>query len=162
MTAGHHITMPFASWEGIVTLLTALGLGGVLTAWAQRPSRRSVDATAAKDEATGEAAVIASIATAFTGTTASLREEIERMQAMLNELRTRVVEAEAELRAAVLRESDLERENASLRAQIAISHDDVIRLRSERDAAVDKAIQQEGEIRQLKSVIGAQTRATTT
>ena len=161
MSAGHHITMPFASWEGIVALLTALGLGGVLTAWAQRPSRRAVDATAAKDEATGEAAVIASIATAFTGTTGALREEIERMQLMLNELRTRVVEAEAEIRAAALREADQARVIADLRSQLEVSHADVVRLRSERDAALASATQKEGEVRQLKAVIDAHARATT-
>ena len=76
MSAGGQI-MPHVSWEGIAALLGALGLGGVLTA---RPSRRAVSATAAKDEATGEAAVIGALANAFTWTTASLREEIERMQ----------------------------------------------------------------------------------
>ncbi|MFZ4165169.1 hypothetical protein [Brevundimonas sp. NPDC058933] len=161
MSAGHHITMPFASWEGIVALLTALGVGGVLTAWAQRPSRRAVDATAAKDEATGEAAVIASIATAFTGTTGALREEIERMQLMLNELRTRVVEAEAEIRAAALREADQARVIADLRSQLDISHADVVRLRTERDTALASATQKEGEVRQLKAVIDAHARATT-
>lgn len=56
MSACHHIGMPFLSWEGIVALLTALGLGGVLTNLVQRPSRRAIDATASKDHATGEAA----------------------------------------------------------------------------------------------------------
>ena len=158
MSAGGHI-MPHASWEGIVALLGALGVGGVLTALVQRPSRKAVEAAASKDEATGEAAVIASIATAFTGTTGALREEIERMQAMLNELRTRVVEAEAEIRAAALREAELERSNADLRAQLEISHSDVIRLRSERDIATAATIQKEGEIRQLKAVIDAHVRA---
>lgn len=158
MSAGGQI-MPHASWEGIVALLGALGLGGVLTAIAQRPSRKAVEAAASKDEATGEAAVIASIATAFTGTTGALREEIERMQAMLNELRTRVVEAEAEIRAAALREAELERSNADLRAQLEISHGDVVRLRSERDTAAAATIQKEGEIRQLKAVIDAHVRA---
>lgn len=161
MSAGHHITVPFASWEGIVALLGALGLGGVLTALAQRPSRRAVDATAAKDEATGEAAVIASIATAFTGTTGALREEIERMQIMLNELRTRVVEAEAEIRAAALREADQARIIADLREQLEVSHADVVRLRAERDSATASATQKEGEVRQLKAVIDAHARATT-
>lgn len=157
MSAGGHI-MPHASWEGIVALLGALGVGGVLTALVQRPSRKAVDAAASKDEATGEAAVIASIATAFTGTTGALREEIERMQAMLNELRTRVVEAEAEIRAAAVREAELERSNADLRAQLEISHGDVLRLRSERDSAAAATTQKEGEIRQLKAVIDAHTR----
>ena len=157
MSAGGHI-MPHASWEGIVALLGALGVGGVLTALVQRPSRKAVEAAASKDEATGEAAVIASIATAFTGTTGALREEIERMQAMLNELRTRVVEAEAEIRAAALREAELERSNADLRAQLEISHGDVIRLRGEREAALAVTTQKEGEIRQLKAVIDAHSR----
>ncbi|WP_312144258.1 hypothetical protein [Brevundimonas sp.] len=161
MSAGHHITVPFASWEGMVALLGALGLGGVLTALAQRPSRRAVDATAAKDEATGEAAVIASIATAFTGTTGALREEIERMQIMLNELRTRVVEAEAEIRAAALREADQARIIADLREQLEVSHADVVRLRAERDTALASTTQKEGEVRQLKAVIDAHARATT-
>ncbi|WP_313004258.1 hypothetical protein [Brevundimonas sp.] len=161
MSAGHHITVPFASWEGMVALLGALGLGGVLTALAQRPSRRAVDATAAKDEATGEAAVIASIATAFTGTTGALREEIERMQIMLNELRTRVVEAEAEIRAAALREADQARIIVDLREQLEVSHADVVRLRAERDSATASATQKEGEVRQLKAVIDAHARATT-
>ena len=34
MSAGNHI-MPQCSWEGIVVLLGVLGLGGVLTVWAQ-------------------------------------------------------------------------------------------------------------------------------
>ena len=50
------------------------GLGGVLTAWVQRPSRRAVNATASKDEATGEAAVITAIAAgAILGTPVSPR-----------------------------------------------------------------------------------------
>ena len=80
MSAGHHLNMPLASWEGVVTLLTALGLGGVLTALVNRPSRRAVDATASKEHATGEAAVITATASAFTEVTSGLREEIERLQ----------------------------------------------------------------------------------
>ncbi len=152
------ITTPLASWGGVAAILSALGLGGVLTAIAQRPSRRNQLATAAKDDATGEAAVIASMATAFTGTTGALREEIERMQDMLNDLRQRVAEAEAELRAAAGREAVLERTISDQRAQLETAHNDVVRLRGERDAAVDKTIQQEGEIRQLKAVIEAQSR----
>lgn len=152
------ITTPLGSWEGVIALLSALGLGGVLTAIVQRPSKRAVDATAAKDEATGEAAVIASMATAFTGTTGALREEIERMQDMLNDLRQRVAEAEVEIRAGAAREAALERIVADQKAQLAIAHEDVIRLRGERDLAVEKGVQQEGEIRQLKAVIEATKR----
>lgn len=53
------IATPLGSLQGVAALLTALGVGGVLTALAQRPSKKAVDAMAAKDEATGEAAVIA-------------------------------------------------------------------------------------------------------
>lgn len=157
MTQGAHV-LPHLSWGDVVSLLTALGLGGVITAIVQRPSKRAVDAAASQAEATGEAAVIASIATAFTGTTGALREEIERMQTMLNELRTRVVEAEAELRAAAARETGLERLVADLRAQLEAALADVARLRSERESATEKTVQQEGEIRQLKAVIEATTR----
>jgi stalled ribosome rescue protein Dom34 len=153
------IAAPITSWTGLISLIGALGLGGVLTAFVSRPSRRAVAATAAKDEATGEAAVIASIASAFTGTTASLREEIERMQEALNEFRERVAAAEAEVRAAVAREAVKDRLIADQKAQLEIAHQDVIRLRGERDAAMDKAVQQEGEIRQLKAVIDAHERA---
>jgi chromosome segregation ATPase len=162
MASGDEIMVPLGSWQSIMALIVGLlgagGLGGFLTALIQRPSKRSTDATAAKEEATGEAAVIASIAVAFTGTTASLREEIERMQAMLNELRTRVVEAEAEIRAAAAREAGLERLVADLRAQLETALADVTRLRAERDAAVEAGIQKEGEVRQLKAVIAAQER----
>lgn len=152
------IATPFVSWQGVVALLGTFGLGGVLTAIVQRPSRRNQEAAAAKDEATGEAAVIASIATAFTGTTGALREEIERMQEMLNELRQRVAEAEAELRAAAGREAALERRIADQRNQLETAQRDLLRLRCERDAAQEKIIQQESEIRQLKAVIAAQGR----
>lgn len=152
------VTTSMLTREGIVALLGALGLGGVLTALIQRPSRRAIAASAAKDEATGEAAVIASIASAFTGTTASLREEIERMQDTLNEFRQRVAEAEAEVRAAVAREAVKDRLIADQKAQLEIAHGDVVRLRAARDAAEAKAVQQEGEIRQLKAVIDARDR----
>lgn len=152
------VTTSLLTREGIIALLGALGLGGVLSALIQRPSRRAIAASAAKDEATGEAAVIASIASAFTGTTASLREEIERMQDTLNEFRQRVAEAEAEVRAAVAREAVKDRLIADQKVQLDIAHRDVVRLRSERDAANEKTVQQEGEIRQLKAVIEARVR----
>ena len=87
-----------------------------------------------------------------------LREEIERMQDTLNEFRERVAEAEAEVRAAVAREAVKDRMIADQKAQLEIAHNDVVRLRNERDAAIDKTVQQEGEIRQLKAVIEAKTR----
>ena len=152
------ITAPLTTPGGIAALLTAIGFGGVLSAWISRPSRRAVAATAAKDEATGEAAVIGALANAFTGTTASLREEIERMQDTLNEFRQRVAEAEGEVRAVLAREAVKDRLIADQKAQLDIAHNDVVRLRAERDAAIETSIQKEGEIRQLKAVIEAHAR----
>lgn len=146
MSAGHHIGMPFLSWEGIVALLTALGLGGVLTALVQRPSRRAIDATASKDHATGEAAVITATASAFTEVTSGLREEIERLQRV-------AVTFEADLAAAHDRAVALE-------AQVRTLTADLERVRKERDLALEKAEQKEGEIRQLKAIIDAHARAT--
>ena len=152
------ITAPLASPGVITAILTGLGLGSVLTALVSRPSRRAVAATASKDEATGEAAVIGALANAFTGTTASLREEIERMQDTLNEFRQRVAEAEGEVRAVLAREAVKDRLIADQKAQLAIAHNDVVRLRGERDAAIETSVQKEGEIRQLKAVIEAHAR----
>ena len=146
MSAGHHIGTPFLSWEGIVALLTALGLGGVLTALVQRPSRRAIDATASKDHATGEAAVITATASAFTEVTSGLREEIERLQRV-------AVTFEADLAAAHDRAVALE-------AQVRTLTADLERVRKERDLAMEKVEQKEGEIRQLKAVIDAHARAT--
>lgn len=152
------IAAPLTSWTGLISLMGALGLGSVLTALVSRPSKRAVAATAAKDEATGEAAVIGALANAFTGTTASLREEIERMQDTLNEFRQRVAEAEGEVRAVLAREAVKDRLISDQKAQLDIAHNDVVRLRAERDAALETSIQKEGEIRQLKAVIEAHAR----
>lgn len=152
------ITAPLTSPGGIAAIITAMGLGSVLTALVNRPSRRSVAATAAKDEATGEAAVIGALANAFTSTTAALQEECERMQAMLNDFRAKLAEAEAEGRAALAREVVKDRLIADQKAQLDIAHNDVVRLRGERDAAIETSIQKEGEIRQLKAVIEAHSR----
>ncbi|WP_426024675.1 hypothetical protein [Brevundimonas sp. PWP3-1b1] len=130
----------------------------MLTALVSRPSRRAVAATASKDEATGEAAVIGALASAFTSTTAALQEECERMQAMLNDFRAKLAEAEAEGRAALAREVVKDRLIADQKAQLEIAHNDVVRLRGERDAALEASIQKEGEIRQLKAVIEAHAR----
>lgn len=151
MSAGDEIMMPIGSWGGIVALLGAGGLGGVLTALLQRPSRRAVDATAARDEATGEAAVIASLANAFTGTTGALREEIERMQDMLDDMRRRVLEAEA-------REAALERLVTEQRTQLELSHSDLDRVRGERDAALEKVEMLNGQLRQQQQVMASMTR----
>ena len=124
-----------------------------------KEDKAALHAVASRDHAQGEAAVIASMAAAFTGTTGALREEVERMQSMLNELRTRVVEAEGELRAAAAREADLERQVADLRSQLEAALADAARLRAERNAAGERVVQQEGEVRQANAVIDALKRA---
>jgi chromosome segregation ATPase len=133
------ITAPLASPGGIAALLTAVGFGGVLTALINRPSRRAVDATAAKDEATGGAAVIAATANAFTEVTSGLREEIERLQRV-------AVTFEADLAAAHERAVALEAQVRKLTA-------DLERVRRERDQALEKAEIANGEVRQLQQVI---------
>lgn len=158
MSAGDEIMLPVGSWQGIATLVGALGLGGVMTALVQRPSRRAVEAAAARDESTGEAAVIASIATAFTGTTGALREEIERMQEMLDDMRRRVVEAEAQAAAQARVIAEQANVIADQKAHLEISHADVVRLRSERDECRARVGQLEGEVRQLNAVIAAKDR----
>lgn len=133
------ITAPLASPGGIAALLTAVGFGGVLTALINRPSRRAVDATAAKDEATGGAAVIAATANAFTEVTSGLREEIERLQRV-------AVTFEADLAAAHERAVALEAQVRKLTA-------DLERVRRDRDQALEKAEIANGEVRQLQQVI---------
>ena len=81
------------------------------------------------------------------------------MQSMLNELRSRVVEAEGELRAAAAREADLERQVADLKSQLEAALADAVRLRAERNAAGERVVQQEGEVRQANAVIDALKRA---
>lgn len=133
------ITAPLASPGGIAALLTAVGFGSVLTALINRPSRRAVDATAAKDEATGGAAVIAATANAFTEVTSGLREEIERLQRV-------AVTFEADLAAAHERA-------VALDAQVRKLTADLERVRRERDQALEKAEIANGEVRQLQQVI---------
>lgn len=135
------ITAPLASPGGIAALLTAMGFGGFLTALINRPSRRAVDATAAKDEATGGAAVIAATANAFTEVTSGLREEIERLQRV-------AVTFEADLAAAHERAVALEAQVRKLTA-------DLERVRQERDAAQEKVELLGGEVRQLQQVIAS-------
>lgn len=141
----------------LAALLGSSVLGGVLSEALRKlrskEDKAALNAVASRDQAQGEAAVIASMASAFTGTTGALREEIDRMQDMLNDLRQRVVEAEAELRASAAREAIKDRQIEDLKAQLEISHADVIRLRSERDTAIERTVQQEGEIRQLNAIV---------
>lgn len=138
------IAAPFKSWEVVGSLIAALGLGGVISALIQRPSHRSVAASAAKDHATGEAAVITATATAFTEITSGMREEIERLQQV-------AVRFEADLAAAHDRIVSAEKQASQLTRDLA-------RVRAERDAALAKVEQQNGEIRQLQQVIASISR----
>jgi len=146
----------------VLALIGSSAVGAILTEllrkFRSKEDKAALAAVASRDHAQGEAAVIGAMATAFTGTTASLREEIERLQDVLNELRSRVVEAEAETRASAAREAVLQQTIADQKAALATSHADVIRLRGERNAALERVTQQEGEIRQLHAVADAAKR----
>lgn len=143
MPAGDPMT-PLASVGGIVSLLAALGLGGILTALIQRPARQTVEAGAAKDHATGEAAVIAATANAFTEVTSGLREEIERLQADVARITAALAHAHQRVEAA-------EAEAARLTAELE-------RTRQERDDALAKAEMLNGQVRQLQQVMASAAR----
>lgn len=146
----------------VAAIAGSAGLGAVFTEllrkFRSKEDKAAMAAVTARDHAQGEAAVIAAMAGAFTDTTSSLREEIDRMQDMLNDFRERVALAEAENRASAVREAALARENADLRVQLDTAQGDVLRLRSERDTAVERVVQQEGEIRQRDAIIAATKR----
>ena len=159
--------MPAVENVSVLQVVAALAgssvLGATITELLRKvrskEDKAALHAVASRDHAQGEAAVIASMAAAFTGTTGALREEVERMQSMLNELRSRVVEADRELRAAAAREADLERQIVDLKSQLATALADAARLRAERNLALERVIQQEGEVRQDHAVIDALKRA---
>ena len=159
--------MPAVENVSVLQVVAALAgssvLGATITELLRKvrskEDKAALRAVASRDHAQGEAAVIASMAAAFTGTTGALREEVERMQSMLNELRSRVVEADRELRAAAAREADLERQIVDLKSQLATALADAARLRAERNLALERVIQQEGEVRQDHAVIDALKRA---
>lgn len=123
-----------------------------------KEDKDALAAVASRDHAQGEAAVIAAMAGAFTGTMGGMREEVERLQERLDALHKRVVEAEAALQAAAVENTALVRENTDLRTQLDTAHADVIRIRGERDTAVERVLQQEGEIRQRDAIIEAKKR----
>lgn len=152
MSAGDPIIAPIVSWQGLASLLGALGLGGILTALIQRPSSASAAATASRDRATGEASLIEATATAFTEVTGGLREEIERLQQDAGRL-------QADLAAAHVRAVELEAQVARLTAELE-------RVTRERDQALEKAdaaLQRvemlNGEVRQLQQVLASGARA---
>ena len=132
-------TTSLVSWQGIASLFGALGLGGLLTALAQRPSRQNAEASAVRDKGTGEAAVIAAMANGFTEVTSSLREEIERLQGLSATF-------EADLAAAHERAVALERLVERLTRDLEMT-------RVERDEWKAKAEQLAGEVRQLQQVL---------
>lgn len=142
---------PLASVAGIVSLLAALGLGGILTALIQRPSRQTVEAGAAKDHATGEAAVIAATANAFTEVTSGLREEIERLQADVARITAALAHAHQRVEAA-------EAEAARLTAELERTRQERDEARDEARAALDKVELLNGQLRQQQQVMASMTR----
>lgn len=143
--------------EYVGTFLGSLGLGAVLTEMIRKvrskEDKAAILAIAARDTKQGEAAIIAVLTDAFTDTTGGLRHEIERIRTDAVVLRDRAVSLEQELRAALQKLSELDRNNIDLKAQLIHTQDDVVRLRGERDVAVERIVQQEGEIRQLNTII---------
>lgn len=145
MSAGEPFNLPDLSWEGFLALVAACGVGGIITAIVQRPSRRAVEAAAERDEATGAAAVITAQAKAFTDLGSGLREEIERLQAV-------AVRFETDLASAHARAVELEAQVEKLNTEIA-------RLRGERDAALERVEMLNGELRQQQQVMASLARS---
>ncbi|SFS42076.1 hypothetical protein [Brevundimonas viscosa] len=150
MSAGDPIT-PLASWQGIASLLGALGLGAVLKAIVERPSRRNADAVAAKDHATGEAAVITATASAFTEVTSGLREEIERLQADVARITAALAHAHQRVEAA-------EAEAARLTAELERTRHERDEAREDARKALEKVEMLNGQIRQQQQVMASMTR----
>lgn len=137
MSSGDPIT-PLASWQGIASLLGALGLGGILAAivqkWRPKEDSAAVVVGAAKE-------LVASSATLAEG----LTEELVRLKGDAAIFREQIVRLERDLDAALQRTADLIAENERLRV-------DLERMRSERDLL-------RGERDQLKQVIASAARA---
>jgi chromosome segregation ATPase len=143
--------LTFAGGGGVTAVIVAL-----VNKFRSREDREAITATAEKNRAEGAADVLTSVASAFTEVTGGLREEIERLQGDAGEIRQRAVRLEAELDAALKRVDDLEHQLDEARLANERLQADLDRVRGERDAAIEKCVQQEGEIRQLKAVIEAQ------
>lgn len=143
-------------------MLGSGGIGAILLALIQKPwtkaERDRHEAASAKDKNEGNAGVLHAMASTFTDVTASLREEIERLQNDAGEMRLRTIKFELELKAALQQVSDLEkllshkdRTNEELMVELT-------KARAERDLAQSHVVQQEGVIRQLNAVIESQRR----
>lgn len=142
--------------EQVLTFLGGGGIAAVVVALINKlrspEDRKAIHASAAKDRATGEAAVITATASAFTEVTSGLREEIERMQRVAVGLETDLASAHARA--------------VALESQVRQLTDDLARVRAERDAALAKAeaaqgkIEQlNGQVRQLQQVLASTGRA---
>lgn len=150
MSAGDPMT-PLASWQGLASLFTAVGLGGIITALLQRPSRQSVAASAHKDHATGEAAVIAATANAFTEVTSGLREEIERLQGDVARITEALAHAHQRVEAA-------EAEATRLTAELDRTRRERDDAREEARLANEKVELLNGQLRQQQQVMASMTR----
>jgi chromosome segregation ATPase len=145
--------MVFLSGGGLVALIASL----IKKPWT-KPEQAALNATATKDEAMGKADMLQAMASTFTDVTGGLRGEIERLQKDAFEMRERAIQFEAELRAALQRVDDLERMLEEKDRIIAQQLEDLTRVRGERDTALERVTQQEGEIRQLKQLIESQSK----
>lgn len=142
------------------------GIGAVIIAlinrWRSKEDVAAIKAATEKTTRTGEAEITKAVTVAFVDVTGSMRAEIERLQEDAVQLRERAAAHETELRAALARVIELEQrlsESAALVERLQADND---RIRGERDQAHERIVQQEGEIRQLKATIDAQTRAAQT
>lgn len=152
-------TTSFTLTEMLMAFAGSSVLGAFLTEMLRKvrtkEDKEALSAAAGRDRASGEAAVIGAMAAAFTGTTSALRDEVDRMQELLDDLRLRVAEADAEVLAAAAREVSLQKLLNASEACLVESQAEVIRLRTERQEFLDRTVQQEGEIRQLHATIDA-------
>lgn len=148
--------------NGIMLALGGGGVGAVIVALVRKPwtltEQASLNAKAGRERAAGEADVLTAMASTFTDVTGGLREEIERLYSEASEMRQRAVQFEIELRAALKRVSDLEQLLEQKDATIARLQADLDRVRAERDAANERVVQQEGEIRQLNALLESKKR----
>lgn len=136
MSAGEAMN-PVHGWPWLASMLTALGVGGAITALIQK-WRPRVDSAAVVVGAANK--LVESTTTLAEG----LTEELVRLKGDAAVFREQVVRLERDLDAALQRAADLTAENERLRA-------DLERVRSERDLL-------RGERDQLKQVMASRAK----
>lgn len=149
-------------FEDAGLIMGGTGLGAIIVALIQKPWTRgeqsALHANSSKDKSVGDAGMLTAMASTFTDVTDGMREEIVRLQVHAGDMRQQAVQFEADLRAALQRVEDLHRMLAEKDATINRLQQDLDRVRSERDIAQERVIQQEGEIRQLNMIIESKKR----